>query len=78
MSPIGMLAPLSDVFLVMPAEVVTILGTEMVLFPALIVVIAIVPARSLSLRSATVVSGSILRHRCACENRQSGSQQDSM
>ena len=53
MPPVGMLAPLPDVLLVMGAEVVTI-------------------------RSATIIAGAVLRHSCACENRQSGSQHDSM
>jgi len=84
MPPIGMLAPLSDVLLVMRAEVLTIFRAEMVLRPALIVVVAIVVtvaivrALSLILRSATMVPGALLRDRCACENRQSGSQHDSM
>lgn len=84
MAPVWMLAPLSDVFLVMRAEVLTIFRAEMIFRPPLVVVVAIVVtvaivrALFLILRSATIISGSVLRHRCACEKRQSGSQHDSM
>jgi hypothetical protein len=44
-----MLAPLPEIFLVMGAKVVTILGAEMVFRPALIVVVTIVRAPSLIL-----------------------------
>jgi hypothetical protein len=72
-----MLSPLPDIFLVMGAEVFPILGAEVVLRPALIVVVAIVCVPSLILRSAAIISGPVLRHSCARESHQSGSQHDS-
>jgi len=75
-TPIGMLAPLPDVFLVMAAEVVTILGAETVLRSTIIVVVAIVRAPVLILivvvaivrtpvlilRSTAIISVSVLSH----------------
>jgi hypothetical protein len=78
MPPIGMLAPLFDVLLVMGTEVVTVLGAEMVLRAALIVVVAIVPGPFLIFWPATIISGPVLRHSRACENQQSRSQHESM
>ena len=78
MPPVGMLAPLFDVFLVMGAEVFTILRAEMIVRPPLIVVIAIVRSPFLILRPATIIPGAVLRDTGARENRQSGSQHDSM
>lgn len=72
-----MLAPLSDVFLVMGAEVLTILGTEMVFRPRLFVVVSIIGAPFLIFRSAAIIFPPVLRVRCAREDRQSGSQDDS-
>ena len=77
-TPIGMLTPLADVLLVMATEVVTILGTEMVLRPALIVVVAIVRAPFLIFRSAAIISTPVLRKSCAREERESGSEHDAM
>jgi len=77
MPPVGMLAPLPDVLLVMGAEVVTILSAKTVLRPALIVAIAIIHPLSLIPRPATIVPRSVLRHSCACENRHSGAKRNS-
>jgi len=73
MTPFGMLTPLADVLFVMGTEVVTILATEMVLRPALVAMVAIVGARSLIFRSATIVSTPVLRKSCAREEYESGS-----
>jgi len=64
-TPIGMLAPLADVFVVMATEVITILSTEMVLGAALFVVVPIVRAPSVIFRSAAIVSTPVLRKSCA-------------
>jgi len=58
MPPIGVLAPLPDVLLIMGGKVVTILDAETVLCPAIIMMIAI--TISLSFCPITIVS--ILRH----------------
>ena len=55
-TPVGMLAPLPNIFFVMRAEMVTILGTEMVLRPPLVVVVSIVRSPVLILSSAAIVS----------------------
>ena len=62
---IGMLAPLPDVFLVMVAEVVAVLGTKVVFRPALIVVVSIVGVPVLIFGSPAIISTVVLRNSCA-------------
>ena len=78
MPPIGMLLPLLDVPLIMRGEAVTILGTEMILRTALVIVlmIAIVRAPISILSSAAIVSGSVLRQSGTSEDGQRGPSHD--
>jgi hypothetical protein len=83
MPPIRMLAPLPYVLLVVGAEVIPILGAEVVIRPAITMVIAIVMMITivrapLILISATIIPGPVLRDRCARENRQGTAKHDSV
>jgi len=61
-TPIGMIPPLPDISLVMGTEVITILGAEMVIRPAVIVVVAIICAPLLIVGPGAILSGPVLCH----------------
>lgn len=74
-TPVGMVAPLTNVFLVMGTEVLAILGAEMVIRPALIVVVAVIRAPFLILIPAAIVFP-VLRDSCTREYHQRGCEHD--
>ncbi len=88
MPPLGMLAPLPNIPLVVGAEVVTILGAEMVTLPVIAVVIIAAPlvlrvtaniaAPPLILRCIAIISGPILCCTGASKGRESGPKYDSL
>jgi len=75
---VGMLTPSPDVFLVMRAEVVTILGAEMVIPAALTVVIPIVGSPIVIVMPAVIISPPVLRDTSRGGERQGGCQHGSV